>query len=112
MMRTLRHLVYSKFTAVGAPSTFLSFSLSAPVSPTVCRCAHIPPSPTQVFERKWEIGLARESQLNDDDGDLPGPTRQPYDLLRAAAAEFLGTLLLLYNGETLYTGGVLFRRRL
>ena len=68
------------------------FLLSVPVSPPVCRC-------TQVFERKWEIGLAWESQLNGDGEDWPGPTRLRYDLLRAAAAEFLGTLLLLYNGE-------------
>lgn len=78
-------------------NTYLLFSFRFRVSPTV-RCAH-PPS-TQVSKRKWEIGLAWENQLNDDGGGLPGDTRLSFELFRAAAAEFLGTLLLLYNGKT------------
>eukprot|EP00904_Undaria_pinnatifida_P002901 jgi/Undpi1/12611/HiC_scaffold_6.g02280.m1 len=55
-----------------------------------------------VFERKWELGLAWEMDLRHN-GNSEGSTRccLTSDLMRAATAEFLGTLLLLYNGITI-----------
>lgn len=51
----------------------------------------------QTYARKFELGLSFQMLKPDGMSSLVS-----YDMLRAAVAEFLGMMLFLFNGETLY----------
>ena len=59
----------------------------------------LPRQHAQVFQRKWDLGIVFEAQLHDTSAGTGRPKALSYDMLRAAAGEFIGTLLFLFNGK-------------
>lgn len=58
------------------------------------------------FERKFQLGIVFREEV--PSGQSPGLRKTVNNLLRAAAAEFLGMLLFLFMGERVVSPCVAF----